>query len=325
MMHKKLSLLIGTTILSTTILGMNVQAENDPFKVGFVMLESTGNSYNQMTVLQKECDERGWEFMYDSSDNDSEKTISLVQNFITRGCDVVYVYTVDAGTQLTAQQMCEAAGVHVAFTGLMEENCVEICDNEAGQGAEGAKVLQEAAKEKWGEDFKADLIICTESTEVGDGNRIRMHENFIPDLCEMNDYPEENVVWIDCALDLLTATSEVANTLSAYPDAEHILIASFHDSAGGQGPLNALKAAERDDDALIVSYHVSDEVTANAIRTEDCWYGSFYFPPESYIDPLMEVFEKWENGEEVENGFIYSEYVLVTKDNIDDFVFPFEQ
>lgn len=303
----------------------SAETAGDSFKVGFVMLESTGNSYNQMVTLQKECEARDWEFMYDSADNDSEKTISLVQNFITRECDVIYVYTVDAGTQLTAQNMCEQAGVHVAFTGLMEENCVEICDNEAAQGAEGAKVLQEAATAKWGDDFKADLIICTEATEVGDGNRIRMHENFIPDLCAANDYPEEDVVWIDCGLDLLTSTSEVANALSAHPDAEKILVAAFHDSAGGQGPMNALKAAGREDNALIVSYHISDEVTANGIKNEGCWYGSFYFPPESYVNPLVEAMEKWSRGENVEDGFIYSEYVLVTADNIDDFTFPFEE
>lgn len=296
-------------------------AEN--FKVGFVMLESTGNSFNQLGVLQKECENRNWELMYDSADNNSEKTISIVQNFITRECDVLYVYTVDAGTQATVQGMCEQAGVHVAFTGLMEENCVEICDNEAAQGAEGAKVLQAAAIEKWGEDFKADLIICTEATEVGDGNRIRMHENFIPDLCKANDYPEEDVVWIDCGLDLLTATSEVANALSAHPDAERILFAAFHDGAGGQGPMNALKAAGKDDDALILSYHISDKVSANGIKNEPCWYGSFYFPPESYISPLMDAMDKWSRGETVENGFIYSEYVLVTAENIDEFTFAF--
>jgi ABC-type sugar transport system substrate-binding protein len=299
------------------------EAAGDGFKVGFVMLESTGNSYNQMVVLQKECEVRGWEFMYDSADNDSEKTISLVQNFITKECDAIYVYTVDAGTQATVQNMCVQADVQVAFTGLMEENCVEICDNEADQGAEGAKVLQAAAMEKWGNDFKADLIICTEATEVGDGNRIRMHENFIPDLCAANDYPENEVVWIDCGLDLLTSTSEVANALSAHPDAEKILVAAFHDSAGGQGPMNALKAAGREEDALILSYHISDEVTANGIKNESCWYGSFYFPPESYVDPLIEAMEKWSRGEIVENGFIYSEYVLVTADNIDDFTFSF--
>lgn len=301
----------------------SADAGQDGFKVGFVMLESTGNSYNQLGVLQEECEKRNWEFMYDSADNDSEKTISIVQNFITRECDVLYVYTVDAGTQATVQSMCEQAGVHAAFTGLMEEGCVEICDNEAAQGAEGAKVLQAAAKEKWGEDFKADLIICTEATEVGDGNRIRMHENFIPDLCKANDYAEENVVWIDCGLDLLTSTSEVANTLSAHPDAERILFAAFHDMAGGQGPLNALKAAGRAEDALILSYHISDEVSASAIKNESCWYGSFYFPPESYIQPLMDVMDKWSRGETVENEFIYSEYVLVTAENIDDFTFPF--
>lgn len=321
MKHKRILLAACTWGL----IGMSCTAlaEEAPFKVGYVMLEATGNSYNQLVSIQEACDERGWELMYDSADNDSERTISLVQNFITKECDAIYVYTVDSGTQLTAKNMCEQAGVHVAFTGLMEEDCVEICDNEAAQGKAGAEVLQEAAKEKWGDDFKADLIICTEATEVGDGNRIRMHENFIPDLCAANEYAEEDVVWIDCGLDLLTATSEVANALSAHPDAEKILVAAFHDSAGGQGPLNALKAAGRDGDALIMSYHVSDDVTANAIKNEECWYGSFYFPPESYIKPLFEAMDTWSEGGTVENGFIYSEYVLVTAENIDEFEFPF--
>ncbi|MDO4343976.1 MAG: substrate-binding domain-containing protein [Eubacteriales bacterium] len=322
-MKRKAVFLAACSMLGAAVFGSVAAAEEDPFKVGFVMLESTGNSYNQLLAMQEKCEERGWELVYDSADNDSERTISLVQNFITQECDAIYVYTVDSGTQLTAQNMCEQAGVHVAFTGLMEENCIEICDNEAAQGAAGAEVLQEAAKEKWGEDFKADFIICTEATEVGDGNRIRMHENFIPKLCEANGYDEADVVWIDCGLDLLTATSEAANVLSAHPDAEHILIAAFHDSAGGQGPMNALKAAGREDDALILSYHISDEASAAGIRDEECWYGSFYFPAESYIDPLFEAMDTWSEGGEVENGFIYSECVLVTKDNIDEFEFAF--
>lgn len=323
-MKRKVISLLSCSMLAAMVMSGVVQAEEVSYKVGYVMLESTGNSFNQLGVIQEKCAERGWELVYDSADNDSEKTISLVQNFITQECDVIYVYTVDAGTQLTAKQMCEQAGVHVAFTGLMEEDCVEICDNEAAQGAAGAEVLQEAAKEKWGDDVKADLIICTEATEVGDGNRIRMHENFIPDLCAANDYAEEDVVWIDCGLDVLTSTSEVANALSAHPDAERILVAAFHDEAGGQGPMNALKAAGRDGDAIILSYHISDEVSANGIENEQCWYGSFYFPPESYIDPLFEAIDTWQEGGTVENGFIYSEYVLVTADNIADFEFPFE-
>ena len=320
--HKLISMLLAVT-LGTSICGIVANADDDPYKVGFVLLESTGTSYNQLLSMQEKCAERGWELVYDSADNSSEKTVTLVQNFITQECDAIYVYTVDAGTQLTVQNMCEAAGVHVAFTGLMEENCVEICDNEAAQGKAGAETLYEAAKEKWGEDFTADLIICTEATEVGDGNRIRMHENFIPTICDLAGYSEDDVEWIDCGLDLLTSTSEVANVLSAHPDAEHILVGAFHDSAGGQGPLNALKSAGRDEDALIFSYHISDEVTADAIKNEDCWYGSFYFPAESYINPLFEAFDKWKDGEEVENGFIYSQNVLVTADNIDDISFNF--
>lgn len=295
------------------------------YKVGYVMLESTGNAYNQLKAIQRECETRGWELMYDSADKDSAKTISLTNDFITRGCDAIYVYTVDAGTQATVKEICDKANVHVAFTGLMEEGCVEICDNEATQGKVGAETLTKAAAEKWGGDAKADLIICTEATEVGDGNRIRMHENLIPELCRAQDYNEEDVVWVDCALDLMTATSQVSNALSAHPDAKHILIPVFYDASGGQGAMNALKAAGRDEAALIVSYHISDEVTTNAIENEPCWYGSFYFPPESYTGPLFECLDKWAVGENVEEGFQYSQYVLVTADNINEMTFEFAQ
>ena len=300
-----------------------VAQKDKPYTIGFVMIEPTGNSYNQLQVIKKECAARGWDLMYDSADANAEKTLTLANNFISRGCDALYVYTVVLGTQKTIKQICDEKGVHVVFTGLMETDVVTIADDEAAQGQAGAKVLTEAAAKKWGSQ-KADLIIATEATEVGDGNRIRMHENYIPALCATQNYNQADVVWLDIGLDLLKATSQSANTLSAHPNAKRILVAAFHDSACGQGPMNALKAAGRDGDALILSYHISDGVTANAIKNESCWYGSFYFPPESYVGPLFECFDKWYRGETVAPGLQTCQYLLVTADNINDMKFEFD-
>jgi ABC-type sugar transport system, periplasmic component len=325
-MKRILALILSVVLilcLSACGNGDSSGSDDAPFTIGFVMIEPVGNSYNQLQVIKRECEARGWELMYDSSDNDSEKCLSLTNNFITKGADALYVYTVDMGTQTTVKEICDRAGVHVVFTGLMDDSVVQIADDEAKQGQSGAEVLTAAAAEKWG-DLKADLIIATEATEVGDGNRIRMHENYLPGLCASQNYPEENVVWLDIGLDLLKATSLVANTLSAHPEAKRILVAAFHDQACGQGPLNALKAAGRDGDALILSYHISDRVTAEAIKNEPAFYGSFYFPPESYVTPLFECFDIWAAGGTVEVGLQTCQYVLVTKDNIDEIEFEFD-
>ena len=92
MKHKLISMLLAVT-LGTSICGIVANADDDPYKVGFVLLESTGTSYNQLLSMQEKCAERGWELVYDSADNSSEKTVTLVQNFITQECDAIYVYT----------------------------------------------------------------------------------------------------------------------------------------------------------------------------------------------------------------------------------------
>jgi ABC-type sugar transport system substrate-binding protein len=317
----------GASTAPATSSDTNTGSEK-PFKIGYVMLEETGNSYNILEVMQKYCADRGYELIYESANVDNEKTVSITQNFIAKGCNALFVYTVDSGTMATVKGICDQNGTKVAFTGLMEEGYIEICDNEHDQGVFGAEKMIEAAANKWGAEENIDLIIVTEATEVGDGNRIRMHEAFVPKLLEEYPYyPLEDVLWVDCGLDLLKASSEIANHLSAHPDAKNILIPVFFNTSGGQGAMNALKAAGREDQAIIVSYHITDSVTEDYIKNSpDTWVGSAYFPPESYVRPLFEVaMDKWAKGEEVENQFIYSAYEWVTHENIDNYDFPFDK
>lgn len=302
------------------------QTGESPFKVGFVMLEAKGNNYNIMTELQKACEERGWDFVYESYDQDYEKSISVVQNFILQGCDALFIYTVDAGNMATLQAMCDDAGVGCAFTGLMEEGYIQLCDDEYNQGVFGAEKLIEGAQEKW-DGAAPDLLIVAEATEVGDGNRIRMHEALVPRL--MEEYPnltEDDICWVDCGLDLLKASSEIANILSAHPDAEHIMIPTFIDESGAQGAMNALESAGRTDQALLMTYHISDDVTVNYIKTSESYLGSCYFPPSAYVGPLCDnVLAVWEKGGSVEPHQIYSAYEWITSENIDEYQFSFQQ
>ena len=325
-MKRTITLLVALVMAMTLM--VSVASAEEPYKVGFVMIESIGNSFNIKEVMVKRCAERGWDFVFESADNNNERTIAITQNFITMGCDALLVYSVDIGTMQTVQFMCDNAGVKVSFTGAMEEGYIQVCDNEYQQGIAGAEEMISKVSEKWGEDAKIDLIIVTEATEVGDGNRIRMHEAFVPRLLE--EYPyynEEDVLWVDCALDLLQASSEIANHLSAHPDAKNILIPVFYNASGGQGAMNALLQAGREDDAILVSYHITDRVTYNYIKEmPETWIGSFYFPPESYVDPLFDdVFDVWADGGEVPPQFIYCDFVYVTKDNIDDMGITFDE
>ena len=324
-MKKRVVFLLVGFILAFSAFG-NGASDEVLYKVGYVMLESVGNSYNIMLSMKDSCEERGWDFIYESANNDHEKTVAIAQNFVAMGCDSIFVYTVDSGAMATVQSICDNAGVHVAFTGLMEKGYIEICDNEFDQGVAGAEKMIEAASSKWGEGAEIDLIIVTEATEVGDGNRIRMHEAFVPRLLEEYPYYSlDDVNWVDCGLDLLKATSEIANILSAHPDAKHILVPVFYNSSGGQGAMNALKAAGRESQAILVSYHISDSVTYDyLLNMSETWIGSYFFPPESYVDPLFAVMDKWFAGEEVENEFIYSQYVWVDAENISDFEFTFK-
>jgi ABC-type sugar transport system substrate-binding protein len=296
-------------------------AEEKPFTIAIVLLEATGGNLNVRVAIEKFAKERGYRTMYTVYENDNEKCMAAVQAYIQQKVDVIFCYTVDVAMQKTVQDMCDAAGIHAAFTGSMESQYVTVADNEYDQGVAGAERLIEAAEAKWGKDTEIDFVILTEATEVGAGNRIRMHEALQPTLAKRwPNLKPGDYLWVDCALDLLQATTDITNALASHPNAKKILIPTFFNSSGAQGAMNALIASNRLDQALIMSYHISDAATVQyMIDYPDTWIGTYYFPGESYAKPLFDhAFDPWFRGEEVKPGLLFCEFYWVTKDTIDD-------
>jgi ABC-type sugar transport system substrate-binding protein len=291
------------------------------FTIAIVLLEATGGNLNVRVAIEKLARERGYKTMYTVYENDNEKCMAAVQSYIQQKVDVIFVYTVDVAMQATVQKMCDEAGIHAAFTGSMESQYVTVADNEYDQGIFGAEKLIEAAEKKWGKDTEIDFVILTEATEVGAGNRIRMHEALQPALAKRwPNLKSNDFLWVDCGLDMLQATTDITNALASHPNAKKILIPTFFNTSGAQGAMNALLSSNRLDQALIMSYHISDKATLNyMINYPDVWIGTVYFPGESYAIPLFEsAFDKWYRGETVEPGLLFCSYFWVTKDTIDD-------
>jgi ABC-type sugar transport system substrate-binding protein len=291
------------------------------YTIAIVLLEATGGNLNVRVAIEKFARERGWRTMYTVYENDNEKCMAAVQAYIQQQVDIIFCYTVDVAMQKTVQDMCDAAGIHVAFTGSMESQYITVADNEYDQGVAGAERLIEAAEAKWGKDTEIDFVILTEATEVGAGNRIRMHEALQPTLAKRwPNLGPSDYLWVDCALDLLQATTDITNALASHPNARKILIPTFFNSSGAQGAMNALITSNRLDQALVMSYHISDRATVQyMIDYPQTWIGTYYFPGDSYAKPLFEnAFDPWFRGEEVKPGLLYCEFFWVTKDTIDD-------
>jgi ABC-type sugar transport system substrate-binding protein len=310
----------GTTVTQQT-------ESAKPFTLGCVWQEAGGNNLNVRQAIEVLASERGYKTISIVYDRDNEKCLMAVQSLISQNVDAIFAYVIDAGVQKTIQERCAEADVYCAFTGLMEADSITICDNEFEEGKFGAEKLIAGAERKWGKDFEADLVILLEGTDAGEGNRIRMHEAIQPTIAErFPSLREEDFYWIDCGIDILQASSDVANTLAARPRAKHILIATFVDLSA-QGAMNALISAGREKDACVVTYHFSDDATMNYVKNySDTWIGNCYFPGESYAIPLFEqAVDIWAKGGKVENGLLYSQYVWVDKSNVDGFTFSFQK
>ena len=292
-----------------------------PFTIAMVLMEATGGNLNVRVAIEKMAKERGYQTMYTIYELDNEKCMAAVQAYIQQKVDVIFVYTVDVAMQSVIQEMCDTAGIHAAFTGSMESAYITVADNEQDQGVFGANKIIVAAEAKWGKDCEIDFVMIAEATEVGDGNRIRMHEALEPTLRKR--WPKlknSDIQWIDCGLDMLQATTDMTNGLAAHPNAKHILIPTFFNTSGAQGAMNALIATNRVEQAIVMSYHISDEATIFYMQNyPETWIGCCYFPGESYAGPLFETaFDPWFRGETVEKGLRFCDYVWVNKDNIDD-------
>ena len=293
-------------------------AEGETHKLG--LDNCADDLFNQQIreVVAQVCEERGWELMTAVNYQDAANNVSDVQNMLTAECDIIISYSTDIGGQITVNDMCKNAGVPVVFIGLEEEGFTTVAGGNYDGGYFVGQKLVEKAKEIW--DGQIDLVIVNEFAEVGEINTKRMGGMEAGVRAAAPDLPDDVFVHVDGGLDVMKSTEVVAATLTAHPEASHILCLCAVDDYQGHGSWNAACAAGRQDQVLISGFHVVNPATPGLmVQYPDTWIGQADLLGTEYGKTAIKMVDALLAGEDIEGQMWFCDFVWMDASNVGDY------
>lgn len=292
--------------------------EQETHKLGIDLCADDLFNHQIRDVLVAECEKRGWEYIVTVNYQDAANNVSNVQNMITVECDYIMSYSTDIGGQETVRQLCEDAGVGVVFIGLEEEGYTTVAGGNYDGGYFVGEKLVEKAKEIW--EGQIDLVIVNEFAEVGEINTKRMGGMVDGVKAMAPELTEDQFVHVDGGLDVMKATEVVAATLTANPDATHILCLCAVDDYQGMGSWNAATAAGRKAQIIISGFHVVNPATPGLmVEYPDIWIGQADLLGTEYGKTALAMIDALIAGEDIVGEMWFCDFVWMDASNVGDY------
>ena len=249
---------------------------------------------------------------------DAQKAIENTSALILQGVDGIIMFNTDESTNTTVKEMCDEAGIPAIAVEIEMPNTPFMGADNFMSGFLVGQELGKYANELW--DGQVDFLLLVELPRSGKSTQERMDsiitgvQDQIPDFVETAD----TVIRVDGENDVLPAQQRTAEVLTAHPDAKHILIGTLNDS-NGLGSLNAVQAAGRDSDCLIVAHGCSTPMQTNLWADEDnCWKAGVGYFPETYGEHLIPAMLDLIAGKTIPDQ-LHPVHQVVDKSNIEEF------
>lgn len=309
-MKKSLNVVFTTTVMAGLMIAGSATAQaEDTHKIGF--LAPTLQTEFFITIddgLKAECEERGWEYVSVSFDNDSAKAVTNIENMVTGSCDAIIAMVSDSSCD-AALKAAQEEGVKIIECGV-ETDVHDVVLN-TDQHAVGVQIGEMAAD--WINsqlDGKGEVVVYTtvqnqDMQNRGEGIQEALKEN-APDA--------EILEVVDIGKDVVGAgTSTTENMLQKYPDLNTIVC--YGDAAAVES-MEAAKAAGVDSENFgIFSCDGTDQALAG-VANGDPQKGTVMFAP---IAPTMaEYCQKLFDGETFDEP-ISMDCISVTAENIAEY------
>lgn len=314
---KKLLVLVLVLVMALASCAI-ATAEEKAFKLGIDLCADDLFNQQIREVLVGACEERGWEYIVAVNYQDAANNVQDVQNMLTVDCDFIMSYSTDIGAQNTVNDLCAQAGVGVVFIGLEEEGYTTVAGGNYEGGKYCGKKLVEKAKEIW--DGQIDLVIVNEFAEVGEINTKRMG-GMVDGVKEAAPELSDDIfVHVDGGLDVMKSTEVVAATLTAHPEAEHILCLCAVDDYQGHGSWNAALAAGRENQILISGFHVVNPATPGLlVQYPDIWVGQADLLGREYGNTALKMIDAMIAGEDIIGQMWFCDYVWMDANNVGEY------
>lgn len=319
-MRKKIisALLTGMMVLSLSSTAVFASAEGagEGLKVGFCPMDLSNPFFALMADSAKEeAEKQGVELVVTDGQSDAQKQVTALENYISQGCDAIYVVPVDEESLKATIKEAEDAGIPViTHTTYYEEASAFISIDETEMGETIGGAAGEWMAETFGEDAEVEYAVLTQSTLPQTINRSNGIQSgiakFVPNA--------KCVTTVDAWLPDMGM--EAAETiLQAHPDVKAIV--GINDS-GALGAYEACVAADVGDEFFIGGVDGTETAIKNIVNGT-IYRGTVDIGPLPTGVMAIDYAIKLVNGEEVPAETMV-ETKAITAENAEEYLALFE-
>lgn len=293
-------------------------SETEKFVIGYASMGDV-NAFHALVTngMKEEVAARGYELIALDNNWDSETTVKNVEELVLKNVDVIITGVSDSAIVPVIKEKADTAGIQLIFIDHRAEGIPFFGGDNIVAGGIGGEYLGNMAKENWGGDV--DLLICLEFPTAGEANELRMKDGYIDSLRKIVDVPDDIIYRLAGNNDIVLSTQLTQDTVTANPEAEHILIACLTDDCA-QGALAAAENLDIEDKVFICGQGFYDEITAQNFLTEEptAWGATVAYWPSKYAYFLFEKLDLFlKDGTPLPDVWTVK-HILVNRENVED-------
>ena len=213
----------------------------DGFKVGMAV---GGNPCCEWMKAQGDvaralAEQRGWDYLELSNNDDAATAMKNAGIFIQEGVDAVIQFNGQPSVNPALAQRFASAGIPVITYDIAQEGMYFVGIDNLAAGLAGGEALGRIVKERW--NCEPDLVISAEGAAAGIVNTWRTGgmRDGLKRVCP--DIPEEKWVSFESVGQATVGLPAARDLLAAHPDAKRMAVVGLNDG----GVLAAINAAEQ--------------------------------------------------------------------------------
>jgi ABC-type sugar transport system substrate-binding protein len=213
----------------------------DKFKLGMAVGGNTCCEWMkaQGDVARALAEQRGWDYIELSNNNDPATAVKNAQIFVQEGVDAVIQFNGQPSSNPAIAQIMKAANIPIVTYDIAQEGMYFVGIDNLAAGIAGGEQLGAIIKEKW--DCNPDLVISAEGAAAGIVNEWRTGgmRTGLKNICP--DIPDEKWVSFESQGDAAVGLPAARDLLAANPNAVNMAVVGLNDG----GVLALIQAAEQ--------------------------------------------------------------------------------
>lgn len=216
-------------------------AAQDTFKIGMAVGGHTCCEWMKVQgdVARALAEERGWDYIELSNNNDPADAVKNAQIFVQEGVDVVIQFNPQPSSNPAVFQVLDAADIPVITYDIAHEGMYFVGIDNLAAGIAGGEALGAIMRDEW--NCESDLVIAAHAAAAGivdewrTGGMVTGVQNICPDIAE------DKFVEFESTGATAPGIPAARDLLAAHPDAERMAVVGINDG----GVLSAIQAAEQ--------------------------------------------------------------------------------